>query len=409
MFGLMDETRTGREALDAQTAAWLETVAELDRSEEWRAAGYHSAAAALAELCRMDKGVASATVKLARKLEQLPLVAEAFAEGAISERHASVIATAATPERMAEFSNLEPEFVDVARKCPPRELAAVVGYVTDALDGDGGAEAEAKVYAARKYKQSRTLNDTLAVDGLLDPESAGCHESALRIARERDEREAESRTQAQRNADAVTMIMRQWLELTDANTPDNVRRNVVFVIDLEDTPGMGPDLIDHARSERRRDGHLSEATLERIACDGNLSRVIMFGKSEVLDVGRTSRTATNAQFRALIARDRHCQAPGCKEPPTRGQAHHKQHWTRGGPTNLDNLELLCWHHHRQRHIEDHNDRTHTRRCHDDPRDNPSPPAGFGVPPKPASEPGPAVPRGGPGPAMGIPCATMDAL
>ncbi len=61
----------------------------------------------------MDKGVASATVKLARKLEKLPLVAEAFAEGAISERHASIIATAATAERMAEFTNLEPEFVDV--------------------------------------------------------------------------------------------------------------------------------------------------------------------------------------------------------------------------------------------------------------------------------------------------------
>jgi hypothetical protein len=78
----------------------------------------------------------------------------------------------------------------------------------------------------------------------------------------------------------------------------------------------------------------------------------MFGKSEILDVGRTTRTATNAQFRALIARDRHCRAPGCNEPPNRCQAHHTRHWTRGGPTDLDNLELLCRHHHRQRHIED---------------------------------------------------------
>jgi hypothetical protein len=111
------------------------------------------------------------------------------------------------------------------------------------------------------------------------------------------------------------MIMRQWLELTGADTPDHVRRNFVFVVDLMETPGIGPELIAVARSERRRDGHLSEATLERIACDGNLSRVIMFGKSVVLDVGRTARVATNAQFRALIARDRHCQAPGCKNHP----------------------------------------------------------------------------------------------
>ena len=341
-----------REALDAQTAAWLDTVAELDRSEQWRAAGYYSAAAALADVCRMDKGVAIVTVKLARKLEKLPLVAEAFADGAISQRHVSVLADAATPERMAELTNLEPEFVDVARKCPPRELAAAVRYVTDALDGDGGADAEDRVFQRRRYKQSRTLDDMLAVDGFLDPESAGVHESAMQIARDRDEREAETRTPAQRNADAVTMIMRQWLELTDADTPDHVRRNFVFVVDRMETPGIGPELIAVARSERRRDGHLSEATLERIACDGNLSRVIMFGKSEVLDVGRTARVATNAQFRALIARDRHCQAPGCKEPPTRCQAHHTWHWTRGGPTDLDNLELLCRHHHRQQHIED---------------------------------------------------------
>jgi hypothetical protein len=40
MFEFMDEIELGREALDAQTAAWLEQVAALDRSEVWRAAGY---------------------------------------------------------------------------------------------------------------------------------------------------------------------------------------------------------------------------------------------------------------------------------------------------------------------------------------------------------------------------------
>ena len=42
MFGFMDEIKLGREALDAQTAAWLEQVAAFDRSEQWRAAGYYS-------------------------------------------------------------------------------------------------------------------------------------------------------------------------------------------------------------------------------------------------------------------------------------------------------------------------------------------------------------------------------
>jgi hypothetical protein len=308
----------------------------------------------------MDRGAVSVDVKLARKLEKLQVVAEAFAQGAISQRHASVIATAATPARMAEFTNLEERFVDVARKCPPKELADVVRYVTDALDGDGGADAEEKLYRRRRYHQSRTLDDMLATDGLFDPESAKLAESALKTARARDERDAETRTAGQRNADAFTMIMRQWLELTDANTPDHVRSQAITVVDLAETPGIGADLIAQAREERRRAGHLSQATRERIACDGNISRAIMFGKSEVLDLGRTTRIASPAQFRALIARDRHCQAPGCHEPPSRCQAHHKWHWTRGGPTDLDNLELLCWYHHRQRHIDDANARTRDR-------------------------------------------------
>jgi hypothetical protein len=387
MFALREEIKQARETLDAQAAAWVAIVGEYDRSEQWCADGYGSVEGAIADLCHMDRGVVSMDVKLARKLQKLPVVAAAFAEGAISQRHASVIATAATPARLAEFTNLENEFVDVARKCPPKELADVVRYVTDALDGDGGADAEEKLYQRRRYHQSRTLDDMLATNGLLDPESAEFAESALKTARARDEREAETRTAGQRNADAFTMIMRQWLELTDANTPDHVRSQAITVLDLAETPGIGRELIAQAREERRRDGHLSRDTLERIACDANISRAIMFGKSEVLDLGRTTRIASPAQFRALIARDRHCQAPGCKEPPRRCQAHHKWWWTRGGPTDLDNLELLCWYHHRERHRQDDQARAH-RDCGS--CENPSRSAPTSVPP-PDTANGPAPP------------------
>ncbi len=113
-------------------------------------------------------------MKLARKLEKLPLVAEAFAAGEISERHASVIATAAT--RGADGGVHEPRSRSSWKwraKCPPKDLATVVQIVTDALDGDGGAGAEDRMFQRRRYKQSRTLDDALAIDGLLDPESAG--------------------------------------------------------------------------------------------------------------------------------------------------------------------------------------------------------------------------------------------
>ena len=72
-------------------------------------------------------------------------------------------------------------------------------------------------------------------------------------------------------------------------------------------------------------------------------------RSEVLDVGRAHRLITPALWRALVCRDRHCAFPGCTRPPVMGHAHHLTHWADGGATALDNLVLLCGHHHRVIH------------------------------------------------------------
>jgi hypothetical protein len=64
-------------------------------------------------------------------------------------------------------------------------------------------------------------------------------------------------------------------------------------------------------------------------------------------MGRTARTATPAQRRALAARDRGCIIPGCGIPAEACQTHHVQDWAAGGASDLPNLALLCWAHHRQ--------------------------------------------------------------
>ncbi len=92
-------------------------------------------------------------------------------------------------------------------------------------------------------------------------------------------------------------------------------------------------------------GLISPAAARRIACCASIQRVVLNPAGAVLDVGRDYRTATPAQFAALIARDRGCAFPGCTRPASWGIAHHILHWADGGETNLDNLVLLCtWHH-----------------------------------------------------------------
>jgi len=91
------------------------------------------------------------------------------------------------------------------------------------------------------------------------------------------------------------------------------------------------------------------ATLRRLACDAELIPAVLGSRSEPLDVGRTRRLVTPAIWAALVIRDRHCAFPGCTRPPVMCHAHHIHHWADGGTTSLDNLVMLCGHHHRVIH------------------------------------------------------------
>ncbi|MGH3668569.1 MAG: DUF222 domain-containing protein, partial [Acidimicrobiia bacterium] len=96
-------------------------------------------------------------------------------------------------------------------------------------------------------------------------------------------------------------------------------------------------------------GPISAQAVRRIACDAGITRVITGPAGVPLDVGRESRTVTPGQWAALVVRDRGCAFPGCTRPAEWCIAHHIVHWADGGPTDLDNLVLLCGYHHRVIH------------------------------------------------------------
>src|SRR5262249_12488333 len=75
-------------------------------------------------------------------------------------------------------------------------------------------------------------------------------------------------------------------------------------------------------------------------------RVLLDAESAVLDVGRARRTPPPATARALRVRDRGCVWPGCDRSAAWSTAHHVEHWTaHHGPTDRENLVLLCYGHH----------------------------------------------------------------
>ncbi|WP_374271042.1 DUF222 domain-containing protein [Actinoplanes sp. M2I2] len=94
---------------------------------------------------------------------------------------------------------------------------------------------------------------------------------------------------------------------------------------------------------------LSAAAMRRLACDARILPFVLGGAGQILDTGRARRLATGPLRRALHVRDRGCAFPDCDRPPRWTDAHHLTAWSNGGPTSLDNLVLLCRHHHRLVH------------------------------------------------------------
>ncbi len=94
---------------------------------------------------------------------------------------------------------------------------------------------------------------------------------------------------------------------------------------------------------------LPPEVVRRLACDAEIIPMVLDGPGGPADVGRSRRTVPLRLRRLLVARDRHCRWPGCAEPASRCDAHHIWHWIDGGPTNLNNLVLLCHRHHHYLH------------------------------------------------------------
>jgi hypothetical protein len=121
---------------------------------------------------------------------------------------------------------------------------------------------------------------------------------------------------------------------------------VVVNVDAAELAGGDGD----AGAECALDGGpaLPVETARRIACDAEVVGLVLDADRQVVGIGRASRRPPRWLRRRVHARDRGCRYPGCAERRV-VSPHHVWHWTRGGPTDLDNLVELCRFHHRLVH------------------------------------------------------------
>ena len=60
---------------------------------------------------------------------------------------------------------------------------------------------------------------------------------------------------------------------------------------------------------------LSATAVRRLACTADIIPVVLGGKGEILDLGRTRRLFSPAQRKAMALRDQQCRGEGCTSPP----------------------------------------------------------------------------------------------
>ncbi len=145
-----------------------------------------------------------------------------------------------------------------------------------------------------------------------------------------------------RRADAL-------VDLVCGDGEDQRVTTTVVVVDrplLDDGPTARPDSFDVEQRCDHQSAAISPAVAARLACDATIVDVTVDDAGLPLFLGRSRRTFTRAQRRALAARHRRCAFPDCHVAYWRCQLHHAHEWAHGGPTDIDNAVPLCrWHHH----------------------------------------------------------------
>jgi hypothetical protein len=122
---------------------------------------------------------------------------------------------------------------------------------------------------------------------------------------------------------------------------------VVVMIDYDTLCGRLADAGAHGVAETSTGDTITAGEARRLACTADILPVVLGGKSELLDLGRSSRLFKNSVRTALDVRDRGCRADGCDIPAAWCEAHHRRPWVPDGRTSLENGLLLCsFHHHR---------------------------------------------------------------
>jgi hypothetical protein len=281
-------------------------------------------------------------INVGEQLHRLPKSADAVTTGAIGFAHLSVIArtSSALAESTPESAFVEDDLLERARECSAGRLWHYCMRLRHSLD-PGGVAAEQRIAVEERRLQFTVWDDgSLLISGQLDPIGGAAVRTALEPLAQ-PTGQGDDRGLEHRQADAFVELATHSLDAGLVPQHASQRPHLQVTTTLETLLALpGSPAADLEFSTP-----ISALTVQRLACDANVARVVFGPDSVVVDVGRAARVVSGATRRALNARDQHCRWPGCERVASWTAAHHLVHWTQGGATDLSNLILLCHRHH----------------------------------------------------------------
>ena len=301
-----------------------------------------SACAWVARTCSISPTSAADRLCVGEQLESMPRVDQALRSGEIGYQAASVICHLQKHVSEIDARIDEEMWVGNARKFSLKDLRDIAASTWHAVDPEGFCTAVEENFERRQLFISET-DGMYRLDGWLEAEGGAAVKTAL-DALAKPLGVADRRSNKQRRADALVEMAHHVMNQGVLPRRNGVRPHISVTTTIDGLKGE----LGAAASELQSGMPVSSKTVQRLACDGTLSRVLK-ADSVVTDVGRATRSASPAQWRALKARHQWCAGPGCDRPVNWTSPHHIEFWSHGGASNLTNLLPLCYYHHRLVH------------------------------------------------------------
>jgi hypothetical protein len=327
--------KAAQAALGERQYELLEAIAECSRYETWRADGCRDFNQWVAAQIQASTWTARRWANAAMALPELPGVAEALIEGSLSIDKVLELSRFATPES-------EDRLISWARRVTPatiRRKADVANAPTRSEVVESHRDRHLDYWWTDDGRRLWLEGSWPSEQGAVIAKSLDRMAGRLPdIVDDEDEPPSLEVSLGMRRADALVALASHRI----AEDADADRATVVVHVDAE-TLGA-----DHGGAEIEGGGVVGAKTARRLACDGRIEFAFHDCFGRTVGVDRAARTASPWLVRQLRHRDRGCTFPGC-DARWFLHAHHIWHWIRGGPTDLDNLVLVCTFHHKLLH------------------------------------------------------------